>query len=341
MLGPRGAPANGRTYRVLGPDGTLGKGFLRRTVGVMSQPLVAVPSIADHIRSEWEAAPYVTIREAQPGDGQDAGRICHDAFAALADQHGFEHDFPRVAAAAEPIRWMIGHPRFYGAVAEIDGRIVGSSFLDERGTILGIGPVSVEPGAQNHHVGHLLMEAMFARARDHQAPGVRLLQLSYHNRSLSLYAKLGMDVRGSFAAMYGPAVNVSLPGYEVRAGTDTDAAACNDVCFAIHGHTRAGEVAEAIETGNLRVVERLGRITGYTTGVNYFAHSVAETRDDLIALIGASTDYGTPGFLVPLADAELLRWCLNHGLRVFFVLNMMTIGLYQEPRGAFMPSVGY
>ena len=68
---------------------------------------------------------------------------------------------------------------------------------------------------------------------------------------------------------------------------------------------------------------------------------MAETSDDLIALISAGSDYGTPGFLVPLADTQLLRGCLSHGLRIFFVLNMMTLGLYQEPRGAYMPSVGY
>jgi GNAT superfamily N-acetyltransferase len=284
----------------------------------------------------------VVVREARLADWVDAGRICHDAFATLADEHGFEHDFPTVAAASEPIRWMIEHPRFYGVAAELDGRIVGSSFLDERGTILGIGPVSVCPDAQNHQVGHLLMEAMFERARefDH-APGVRLMQLAYHNRSLSLYAKLGMDVRGSFAAMHGPAVRVTLPGYEVRQATEADVDACNALCFAVHGHERAGEVADALTGDELKVVERLGRITGYTCGVNYFAHSVAETRDDLIALIGTATDYGTPGFLVPLADTTLFRWCLNQGLRVFFVLNMMTLGLYHEPRGAYMPSVGY
>ena len=218
---------------------------------------------------------------------------------------------------------------------------LGSSFLDERGTILGIGPVSVDPTAQNHRVGHLLMKAMFERAQLHGAPGVRLLQLAYHNRSLSLYAKLGMDVRGSFAAMFGPRIALALPGYEVRTATDGDAAACNALCIAVHGHARAGEVAEAIAGRSALVVERLGRITGYTTGMNYFTHSVAETRDDLIALIGAAPDYGTPGFLVPLADTELFRWCLAHGLKVFFVLNMMTLGLYQEPRGAYMPSVGY
>jgi predicted N-acetyltransferase YhbS len=297
--------------------------------------------IREHIRAEWDAGPEIIVREAVPADWHEAGRICYEAFATLADEHGFAHDFPTVEAAALPIKWMIEHPHFYGVVAEIEGRVVGSSFLDERGEIYGIGPVTVEPSAQNHRIGHMLMDAMFARTVEQGAPGVRLLQLSYHNRSLSLYAKLGMDVRGAHAAMFGDPIALELPGYKVRVATPEDEAPCNRLCQRVHGHTRGGEVAEAIADGNARVVERLGRITGYTTGVNYFAHSVGETSDDLVALIGAAADYGTPGFLVPLSNSALFRWCLNHGLKVFFVLNMMTLGLYQEPQGAYMPSVGY
>lgn len=306
---------------------------------VLERPSPA--KIRDHIHAEWNVGPSVLVRPARPADWRDAGRICYEAFAKLADEHGFEHDFPTVASAAGPIRWMIEHPLFYSVVAELDGQVVGSSFLDERGAILGIGPVSVDPAAQNRGVGRALMEAMFSRSAELGAPGVRLLQLAYHNRSLSLYAKLGMDVRGSFAAMFGHPVRVELPGYHVRPAHTGDEAACNALCLRVHGHTRTEELSEAIGTRHAQVVERLGRITGYTTGMNYFGHSVAETRDDLVALIGAGTDYGTPGFLVPLADTELFRWCLGHGLKVFFVLNLMTLGLYQEPQGAFMPSVGY
>lgn len=318
--------------------GARGHGTAARSGG---SPRTSAEKIRRAIRAEWETPPPVRVREARPDDWQQAGTICYEAFATLADRHGFPHDFPTVAAAAEPIRWMIEHPGFYGVVAEADGRIVGSSFMDERGAILGIGPVSVDPSAQDRRVGHLLMEAMLARAAEKEAAGVRLLQLAYHNRSLSLYAKLGMDVRGAHAAMYGDPIRLTLPGYAVRAATPGDLAACDSLCLRVHGHTRTAEVAEAIASSAARVVERLGRITAYTTGVNYFAHSVAETGDDLRALIGAADDYATPGFLVPLADAELFRWCLLHGLRVFFVLNMMTLGLYQEPRGAYMPSVGY
>jgi GNAT superfamily N-acetyltransferase len=283
----------------------------------------------------------VIVREAIDADWVDAGRICHDAFAAIADQHGFPHDFPTVAAASEPIRWLINHPHIYGVVAERAGRVIGSNFLDERGTISAIGPISVDPAEQNHHVGRMLMDAVLERAHARHAPGVRLLQIAYHNRSLSLYAKLGMEVRGSFAAMHGPAIRTTLPGYDVRPATIDDEYACNSLCLRVHGHARAGEVRDAIDAGTARVVERLGRITGYTARVNYFAHSVAETNDDMRALICEAEDFGTPGFLVPLANNDLFRWCLDQGLRVFFVLNMMTLGLYQEPEGTYMPSVGY
>jgi GNAT superfamily N-acetyltransferase len=283
----------------------------------------------------------VTVREAVAADWQECGRICYESFATLADRHGFLHDFPTVEAAAEPIRWLIEHPHIYAVVAEADGRILGSNFLDERGTISAIGPISVDPAAQDRRVGRMLMEAVLERARQRGAPGVRLLQIAYHNRSLSLYAKLGMDVRASFAAMYGEPIRLALPGYSVRRALTADEAACNALCVRVHGHSRKGEVREAIEAGTARVVERLGRITGYTTKISYFAHSVAETNDDMRALICEAEDFGTPGFLVPLGNTDLFRWCLAHGLRVFFVLNMMSIGIYQEPAGVYMPSVGY
>ena len=141
--------------------------------------------------------------------------------------------------------------------------------------------------------------------------------------------------------MYGEPLRLAIPGYAVRPATPDDEATCNALCIRVHGHDRAGEVSHAIARGKARVVERLGRITGYTTGIGYFNHSVAETNDDLEALIGAATHLDRPGIVVPLGNAELFRWCLAHGLRVFFVMNMMTIGLYQEPRGAYLASVGY
>lgn len=283
----------------------------------------------------------VTLRRAVQADIAECGRILYEAFATLADRHGFPHDFPSVGAATRSMNALISNPGFHGVVAEVDGRVVGSSFLDERSVIHAIGPVSVDPTAQDHHAGRALMVAMLERAQETGTPGVRLVQISYHNRSLSLYAKLGMDVRATFAAMHGDSLHISFPGYTVRTATEADEAACNALCIRVHGHDRAGEVRGPIVEGRVKVVVRLGRITAYTTGVHYFGHSVAETNDDLQALIGAADDFGTPGIIVPLDNGELFRWCLAHGLRVFFVMNLMTIGLYQEPVGAYLPSVGY
>jgi ribosomal protein S18 acetylase RimI-like enzyme len=283
----------------------------------------------------------LTLREAIPDDIAECGRILYEAFATLATEHGFPPDFPNVGVATGCMRGLVTNPGFYGIAAEREGRIIGSTFLDERSTIAAIGPVSVDPAAQDAKVGRALMGAMLSRVAERRAPGVRLVQISYHNRSISLYAKLGFDVRETFAAMYGEPLHLALPGYTVRPARPEDGAACNALCVRIHGHDRAGEVAPALAKGKLRVVERLGRVTGYATGIGYFHHAVAETNDDLYALIGAASRIDRPGIVVPLSNGELFRWCLAHGLRVFFVMNLMAMGIYQEPRGAYLASVGY
>ena len=88
-------------------------------------------------------------------------------------------------------------------------------------------------------------------------------------------------------------------------------------------------------------MEREGRITGYTTGVAFFGHSVGETNEDLQALIAAAEQFGGPGFLVPIRNAELFRWCLERGLRVVQLMTLMRVGFYQEPSGSWMPSILY
>jgi predicted N-acetyltransferase YhbS len=283
----------------------------------------------------------VQIRQATPDDAKECGRICHDAFAAIANYHRFPPDFPTVDIAVGAVSGLIAHPGFFAVVAEDDGRIVGSNFLDERSMIRGVGPITVDPDVQNRRIGLALMDAVLQRGAQQRAPGMRLLQSAYHNRSMCLYAKLGFDVREPFAVMQGKPLGLTVPGCAVRPATDADAQACDAVCVRVHGHDRSGEVRDAISQGTARVVERHGRITGYTTGVALFGHSVAETNDDLAALIGAAEEFGGPGFLVPLPNTELLRWCLAHDLRVVSMMNLMTIGLYQEPRGAFLASVLY
>jgi predicted N-acetyltransferase YhbS len=283
----------------------------------------------------------VEIRRATSADAAECGRICYEAFGSIADRHRFPRDFPSVEVAVEMLSGLFSHPGFFAVVAEVDGRIVGSNVLDERSTIFGLGPITVDPRSQDRRVGLALMTALIERTAEQGAPGLRLLQAAYHNRSLSLYAKLGFDVREGFATMQGGPLALQIAGYDVRPASDADIAACDALCMRVHGHDRNGELRDAIGQGTAAVVERHGRITGYTTGVAFFAHSVAETNDDLMALIGAAHEIFGPGFLVPLRNTELVRRCLGHGLRVVHVMNLMTIGLYQEPRGAYLASVSY
>jgi len=281
------------------------------------------------------------LRPGTPDDAAECGRICFEAFHDIATRHGFPSDFTDAEEGAAVCGALLSHPGFYSVVAEADGRIAGSNFLDERSAIAGVGPITVDPEIQDGGVGRALMADVMERARERRFPGTRLLQSGYHNRSLSLYAKLGFDPRDTLAAMQGTPLGEDIPGYAVRAATEADLGACNDLCTRIHGHDRDGELRDAIGGGAARVVERDGRITGYTTGIAFLGHSVGEGNDELKALIGAADQFVGPGFLVPIRNAELFRWCLDRGLRVIQLMTLMTVGVYQEPAAAWMPSVLY
>jgi hypothetical protein len=59
------------------------------------------------------------------------------------------------------------------------------------------------------------------------------------------------------------------------------------------------------------------------------------------ALIAAAPEYGGPGLLLPTRNGELFRWCLENGLHVVQTMTLMSLGLYGEPRGAYLPSILY
>ena len=75
--------------------------------------------------------------------------------------------------------------------------------------------------------------------------------------------------------------------------------------------------------------------------VVFFGHAVGENNEDLKALIGAAPAFLGPGFMVPTRNGELLRWCLDKGLRINQPMTLMSMGLYNEPAGAFLPSIIY
>jgi ribosomal protein S18 acetylase RimI-like enzyme len=92
------------------------------------------------------------------------GAILFSAFKTIADQHRFPPEFPSAEMATGLIGGLLEHPGFFGVVAEVDGRVVESNFLDERSHITGLGPITVDPTVQNRAIGRRLMEHSLARA---------------------------------------------------------------------------------------------------------------------------------------------------------------------------------
>jgi GNAT superfamily N-acetyltransferase len=267
------------------------------------------------------------------------GRICFEAFEKLATRHGFPPDFPAPEIAIGVLSMMFSHPAFFCVVAEQDGKLFGSNCLDERTPIAGVGPITIDPAVQNRAAGRQLMQAVMTRATEQKFAGIRLVQAAYHSRSPSLYAKLGFVVREPLACMQGPAIQKTLPSYRVRPVQAEDRAACNDLCRRVHGHDRGGELNDAIQQGTAVVAESDGHVRAYATSVAYFGHAVGETNQDVQALIAAAKEFQGPGILVPTRNAGLFRWCLENGLRVVQPMTLMTIGLYNEPAGAYLPSI--
>jgi predicted N-acetyltransferase YhbS len=280
-----------------------------------------------------------TLRLATPDDAAACGRICVEAFGAINSAHGFSNYFPSVDVATGLLHMMLQHPGFYGVVAERDGKIIGSNFLDERATINGVGPISVDTAVQNQGVGRRLMQNVLDRAASRNVSGVRLVQAAYHCRSLGLYTTLGFRTREPLSLMSGPPLHRRIPGYDVRPADLSALDACNALCFDVHGFDRGGELLDAIGQQAATVVESDGRITGYTTSIGLFAHSVARSDPDLMALISAASEFVGPGFLLPTRNYEVFAWCLANGLRLVEQMTLMTTGLYNHPDGSYLVNV--
>jgi predicted N-acetyltransferase YhbS len=283
----------------------------------------------------------VVLREARPEDAEAVAEIVFNAFGQIHDHHRFERDFPELALARGLIEVWIGHPKVWGVVAEIQGKIVGSNFLDERDEIRGVGPITVDPGVQNAGTGRKLMDAVLERGRG--ARGIRLLQDAFNMGSLSLYEKLGFRVTDGCVMMSGEPTAEPASDMVVRPLTEDDLEECGRLCERVHGFARTGALADAMRGMNPHVGLRDGRIVAYASALNFWpmAHGVAETDEDMQALLAGGAAAGEPiGLLVPL-ESELFPWALDAGLRALKPMNVMSMGFQREPQGAWFPSVLY
>ena len=282
----------------------------------------------------------ISYRRAKPDDIERLGKIAFEAFYKISTDHNFPPDFPNAETGIGLAGMMIGRDDIFSVVAE-NGKILGSNFLWEADEIDGVGPITVDPAAQNSSVGRELMERVLERSADNGKAGIRLVQAAYHNRSLALYTKLGFDVVEPLSAINGTPFTAEIEGRTVRQLTVMDVDAANKLCIAAHGISRKNEIAGAAESGSGIVVENKGYLSGYATLLGFFGHSVAQTNEDLKALIGSGREIAGTGILLPTRNGDVLRWCLENGLRIVMPMSLMSKGYYQTPRRPFFPSILY
>jgi hypothetical protein len=72
----------------------------------------------------------VSIRRATPTDTPVCGPILFSAFKSLAEYHRLPLDIASVEVRSMITSMLIGHSKFYGVVAEENGRVFGSNFID-------------------------------------------------------------------------------------------------------------------------------------------------------------------------------------------------------------------
>jgi predicted N-acetyltransferase YhbS len=290
----------------------------------------------------------VQLRPVTPADTDAIARIVKAAFDSIAQKHNFPPDFPSDGAAAGLAGLFVNHPSIWGVAAEVDGRVVGSNFLDQRNPIAGVGPITVDPAFHGRGIGRRLMNAVIEHGRAAGAPGIRLGQDAFNTTSFSLYASLGFDVKEPLALVTGkPRSRPAAAGAAtVRPMGEDDVPACAELCRRVHGYDRAGELRDAIKMFRPFVLVRDdGRVVAYASAPTFWAlnHGVAETEEDLrMLLIGAGAAADEPlAMLIPTRRTELFRWCLSEGLRMVKPITLMAMGDYREPVGAYFPSILY
>ena len=130
----------------------------------------------------------------------------------------------------------------------------------------------------------------------------------------------------------------------VRTAHAEDLAVLDELCVRFYKATRRNELAAWMRIGiPLLVREIQGRVRGYLVP-GKLGHGVAETEGDALALIGQIPRHAPPDlafFFCPLRNTCLNRAALRSGCRLSKVMNLMTLGPYEEPAPVWMPSIAY
>jgi hypothetical protein len=201
---------------------------------------------------------------------------------------------------------------------------------------------------QGRGLGKLVMEALLEKAEASGYQSVRLLQSAYNRVSFSLYARLGFDVKDGIATLRGRPVEGERPSGEVRESASSDLDALDELSLEVLGFRRRGDIDLSGRFAPPLVVERQGRIVGFTcqfvtpSGV-LLGPAVARDEQALRDLILGAARSAPVGLMVPLpvSSSSVLRWALGGGFAISELGTLMVRGTYERPAGAYVPSIWY
>jgi predicted N-acetyltransferase YhbS len=236
-----------------------------------------------------------------------------------------------------------------------DGAILGSAMRWDWPADCGtVGMVLVAPAAQGKGIGRQLMQGLLA------AVPARAWRLHATLAGLGLYERLGFRPMGivrqhqgiigeqspsrSAKADHprlGPCVDRESHGFSAFAEDDgggslrsvqpADLSALIALDHAAFGAPRAALIARLTADGEIRVLERGGKLRGFVARRSFgrgetIGPLVAETEDDAIALAGAVLRPGFQRIDIPAEATALAAWLTRAGLAAVDAVTVMIRG---------------
>jgi ribosomal protein S18 acetylase RimI-like enzyme len=283
----------------------------------------------------------ISIERARPEHANSLGRIMYEAFAGINTRHGFPPDFPNVEVGQQVMGMLCSRPDIYGVAAVDDGEPIGSNFIWTADPVAGVGPITIDANRQQRGIGRQLMTAVLDHAKSQGSKMIRLAQDSFNMTSLSLYASLGFTVQEPLALMSSTTAKADTSGVRQARPDDLDAMAA--LCERNFKVSRRNEIDGSSRAPFPALVrERNGKVVAYQIP-GFIGHGAADTDEDALALIASTATLPPPAqlFFAPLRQGTLHRKALAAGCRMVKVMQLMSIGPYEQPSGTWMPSVMY
>src|SRR5919202_2252784 len=145
------------------------------------------------------------IRHIEQNDVEICGKIGYKAHKAISSAHGYPCEQPSEEFGIGLVKMLLGNPNSWGALAERQGKILGSIFINRfpPSPVAVIGPLPVSPSPEGGGIGRKLMDAALTQAHKEHYDQIRLVQSPSHIRSFVLYTKCGFVLREPLFLMQG------------------------------------------------------------------------------------------------------------------------------------------